>query len=564
MNIFTRLRLAALVLCSFVFTTSYAQKEEDYFITVWDLSLQPLNEKGISFLSLTNGEVEYSWESIPLKQYGSGKFNASNSEVIIPNLPSNAIIKIKFAPQNLKRFYFDYNYQITDVLQWGKVVWKSMERAFYRCRNLNISAVDLPNLTECNSMSFMFCDCNKFKGPLNINNWNTEKITDMSYLFAVTAPLEENPFNQPIGNWNTQNVKNMENMFGGATLFNQPIESWDTRNVNYMSFMFQNANTFNQSIGNWNTKNVFDMMGIFSNAISFNQPIGNWNTESVTNMSQMFMGAFSFNQPIGSWNTQNVQTMKFMFDHAYSFNQPIEQWNTQSVTNMGRMFIAAYSFNQPIGSWNTKNVSSMFQMFQSAISFNQPIENWNTQNVTNMRFMFYNAKSFNQNLGSFKLNPSIAMLNMLDSSNINCTNYISTLNSWANNPNTPTNKEFGAAGLKYSSLAQAARDVLTKPVAQGGKGWTISGDELSKEDCGLITSTQEGVEQVLLSIFPNPAQDKLYLTNALAGSAYKIMDGLGREVNAGTFQNEEISIAGLPSGLYTLVCGNRSFTFVKE
>ena len=688
MNILTSLRLTFLVLCSFIFTTSYAQKEEDYFITVWDLSLASSNTS-ISFYALTSGDVNYTWETIPAGQSGSGKFSVIEYQVYdqvnIYNLPASKTIKLKLAPQNLRRFYFTgYNNPIlVDVSQWGTVVWNSMQDAFRGCTNFNISAIDFPNLSNVKIMNQMFYYCYKLNGPVNINQWNTQNVTDMGSMFSFA-----NSFNQPIGNWNTENVTDMINMFyqaysfnqpignwntgkvtrmrgmfATASSFNQPIENWITGSVTNMSTMFSEAKSFNQPIGNWNTQNVTDMVGMFSVATNFNQPIGNWNTQNVTDMGGMFSYATSFNQPIGSWNTGKVISMRSiffnatsfnqaignwntgsvtdmneMFNYAKSFNQPVGNWNTQNVTDMAGMFIAtnfnqpignwntekvtnmggmfsgaeffnqpvgnwntgsvtymtymfsraksfnqpvgnwdiknvkymndmfshAFSFNQPVGDWNTKNVINLSGMFLQASSFNQPIENWNTENVTNMRFMFYNAKSFNQNLGSFKLNPSIAMLNMLDSSNINCTNYLSTLNSWANNPNTPTNKELGAAGLKYSPLAQAARDLLTKPVAQGGKGWTISGDALSTEDCGLITSNQNGVELSVLSIFPNPAQDKLYLKNAEVGTAYKIIDGLGKEINAGTCQNEEISIAGLQSGLYTLVCGNRHFTFVKE
>ncbi len=106
MNIFTYLRLSALVFCSFFFTPSYAQKEEDYFITVWDLSLGESKNNKIEFYASTTSEVSYLWETVPVGKSGSGKFESNNTNVIIPNLPENATIKLKIAPQNLKRFFF--------------------------------------------------------------------------------------------------------------------------------------------------------------------------------------------------------------------------------------------------------------------------------------------------------------------------------------------------------------------------------------------------------------------------------------------------------------------------
>ncbi len=601
MNIFTSLRLSAIVLLSFLFTTSYAQKEEDYFITVWDLSLDKNSNTSIEFSTLTTGDVIYTWETIPAGQSGRGEIIVSGIQVSISNLPIGKTIKLKLAPQNLKGFYSNYrdNFKLIDVKQWGKAVWSSLEGAFVKSRNLNISATDLPNLTLVKSLNRMFYQCFKLNGPSNINQWNTQNILDMAYMFAYTESFnqpigdwntqnvinmegmfrEAKSFNQPIGNWNTQSAINMENMFENGKLFNQPIGNWNTQNVINTTGMFALAKSFNQPIGNWNTENVLNMNGMFMYAESFNQPIGNWNTQNVIDMNGMFYNASSFNQPIGNWNTSKVTQMNGMFREAKSFNQPIGNWNTQNVTNMEGMFYNAKSFNQPIGNWDTQNVTSMSEMFRNALTFNQPIGKWNTKNVAFMDGMFYGVKSFNQRLDSLTLNQavhfggflatidfttSIYLLFMLDSCGMDCENYSNTLIGWANNPNTPTNKEFGAAGLKYTCLAQAARDILTKPVAQGGKGWTIYGDALSTEDCGLITAEEEGVDKPVLSIYPNPAQDKLFLKNAITNTAYKIIDGLGREVNAGTCENEEISIATLPSGLYTLRCGNRYFTFVKE
>lgn len=669
MNIFTYLRFSALVLCSFLFTQSHAQEEKDYFITVWDLAgFAVTTNTTIEFQALTNGEVNYLWETIPAGQSGFGKFNAENSEVIISNLPAKTVIKLKLAPQNLKRFYFLQNFQnhfkLISVHQWGRAEWQSMENAFNTCVNLEVIATDIPNLDGVKSMHRMFNHCKGLNGPSNINEWNTESVTDMSLIFrnvySFNQPLDKwktqnvtsmesmfegasafnqqigswntesvtnmngmffraSSFDQPIGDWNTENVIDMSNLFRAA-IFNQPIGDWNTKNVTKMESMFQIAVHFNQSIGRWNTQNVINMRNMFRNAAFFDQPIGAWNTGKVTDMSSMFSGTIFFNQPIGAWNTSNVNNMSFMFHHTNSFNQPLNDWNTKNVEDMSNMFDYARDFNQPISNWNTQNLkymSGMFagaqrfnqpignwdthnvvwmdQLFAGASSFNQPIGNWNTQRVTSMRHMFFKAdsfnhplnwntsnvqymegmfreaKSFNQRLDSLALNNTTTFgqrddssPSFLDSCGMDCKNYSYTLIGWANNPNTPTNKEFGAAGLKFSTTAQAARDILTKPVAQGGKGWTIKGDALSTEDCGIILGQEESTSQSILSLYPNPAQDKLFLKNAPVNTAYKIIDGLGREVDGGISQNEEIAVGALPSGIYTLLHQNMHFTFVKE
>lgn len=465
MNIVTYLRLCAIVLCSFIFTASYAQKEEDYFITVWDLSLDNKNSTNIEFASLTTGDVNYTWETFPAGNSGSGMFDADNFLVTIANLPAKATIRLKLEPQNLKRFYFEYRFdrnngKLIDVTQWGKAKWLSMELAFFNCGNLDISTSDLPHLDSVQNMSGMFSQFSKLKGPKNINQWEMK------------------------------NVKNISWMFGGSS-FNQPIDSWNTQNVTNMGGLFSLNTSFNQPIGNWNTQNVIDMGSMFFNAANFNQSIDNWNIEKVANMSQMFGGASSFNQPIGSWNTQNV---------------------------------------------------------------------------TNMSNMFTSASSFNQRLDSLEFNPLVILgsrnigYRLLDHCGIDCKNYSNTLIGWANNTATPTNIYLVSAnGLKYRPLAKYAREILTK-----SKRWTISGDVLSTSDCGVITGQENEISPSTISLYPNPAQDKLFLKNAEVNISYKIIDNLGRTLKSGICQSEEISIADLPSGLYKLVCENKSFTFVKE
>jgi surface protein len=76
-------------------------------------------------------------------------------------------------------------------------------------------------------------------------------------------------------------------MFEGAVSFNQNISSiqntpiWNTENVTNMSYMFYNADKFNGDISGWNTGKVTNMTSMFDNAFSFNQDISGWNTENV-------------------------------------------------------------------------------------------------------------------------------------------------------------------------------------------------------------------------------------------------------------------------------------------
>ena len=324
---------------------------------------------------------------------------------------------------------------MVEVSQWGSTPWESMETAFYGCSNFQITATDVPDLTNVTDMSSMFED-------------------------AIS-------FNSDISLWETSNVTNMALLFTNAATFNQDIGIWNTSNVMYMFGMFLNATSFNQNIGSWSTSNVVRMEYMFKNASSFNQDIGSWNTSNVNNMSAMFQDATSFNSDIGSWNTSNVTNMFYMFRYATSFNQDIGLWNTSNVTNMHQMFLEASSFNQDIGTWNTSNVTNMIGMFANASSFNQDIGTWNTSNVTNMSFMFYDAINFNQSL-NWSLHPSVNLSYMFDHSGLSCGKYTAILNYWSTLPNLPFNRALGASDRLFGTNGQAARDFLVND-----HGWSI-------------------------------------------------------------------------------------------
>jgi surface protein len=192
---------------------------------------------------------------------------------------------------------------------------------------------------------------------------------------------------------------------------------------------------------------------MFEGCSSFNQALPNFNTAAVTNMSAMFFGCNSFNQALpSSFNTAAVTNMSYMFGGCSSFNQPLTNFNTAAVTNMG-------------------------DMFRDCSSFNQALTNFNTAAVTDMRSMFSNARAFNQSLAAWgtQLNASVNLTNFLDNCGMSIANYDATLTGF--NAGTVTGRNLGAVGRQYCASA-TDRANLVKTIANGGKGWTITGDAL--------------------------------------------------------------------------------------
>ena len=370
--------------------------------------------------------------------------------------------------------------KILEVKNWGSIQWVTMNRAFYGCNNLTITALDAPDLSNVINMTQMFDSATSFNQ--SINHWDVSNIQNMFGLFSGCTS-----FNQPLNSWDVSSVVNMSAMFDSATSFNKPLNSWVVSAVTNMSFMFRGSTAFNQPLNSWNVSVVTDMSNMFESATSFNSNITTWNTSAVTNMSVMFSSATAFNQAIGSWNTSAVTNMYAMFSAATTFNQPLttsgNSWNTSAVTNMYYMFGGATSFNQAIGSWNTSAVTDMSYMFIDAIAFNQPLNSWNTSLVTNMSYMFKNASSFNQPLNSWNTSSVTGMFAMFWLA----ASFNSNITTWNTSLVTNMGRMFYGATVFNQAIGSWNTSAVTlmmemftdavafnQPLTTSGNSWNVS------------------------------------------------------------------------------------------
>ena len=140
----------------------------------------------------------------------------------------------------------------------------------------------------------------------HISLWNTENITDMSYLFSNFR------FNDDISKWNVSNVTNMNRMFRSTKSFNQPLNDWDVSNVTNMNGMFY------MTFGKYKAHSIF------------NQPLDKWNVSNVINMNDMFCGAKKFNQSLNNWDVSNVRNMDRMFGLSM---QQLPKWYKKKNSN---------------------------------------------------------------------------------------------------------------------------------------------------------------------------------------------------------------------------------------
>jgi len=189
--------------------------------------------------------------------------------------------------------------EIIEIKQWGDIEWRTMNKAFYGCINLRMTAEDAPDLSN---------------------------VTDMSYMFYKASTL------------------------------NGPVNHWDVSNVNNMLSMFEKAKTFNQNLDKWNVSKVTSMNNMFREALSFDKSINNWDVSSVKDMGGMFYGTMTFDEPLSKWNVSNVTNMSSMFEKAEMFNQSLNDWKVDSKTNLSRMFVGARYFDKKnISSWKVSS-----------------------------------------------------------------------------------------------------------------------------------------------------------------------------------------------------------------
>jgi len=409
------------------------------------------------------------------------------------------------------RIYFNAgsydNAKLISVDQWGTNPWQSMGYAFYGCANLVFNATDAPDLSQVLDMSYMFYDATNFDS--DISGWNVSTVTDMSWMFGVTA------FNQNINGWDVSSVTNMQGMFFADAVFNKDLNLWGNKValVKNMSSMFYRARAFNGNITTWNVSSVTDMSFMFNEADVFNQDISAWTVSSVTNMRGMFSFALAFSQKIGGWDVSSVTNMSQMFSNAIAFNEDLSAWANKLslVTNMSSMFEYAIIFDKPIGSWDVSNVTDMSQMFYGASAFNQDLSAWGDKllSVTSMISMFSFASTFDQNISLWNVTSVTDMAGMFYGAKLSVANYDALLNSWSAQA-VHSNVLFDGGNSQYSTAAQAAHDVLTGSpnlwvITDGGLATMFTVTAINGRN-GAITPTQsipQGTAAVF-TITPDP------------------------------------------------------------
>lgn len=249
----------------------------------------------------------------------------------------------------------------------------------------NLESVDLNLISvENNSLARLFEGCNQLRS-INLNNFDTSNITNMSYMFA-----------------------------GCINLTSLNVSKFKTANVIDMSSMFLDCNNLtNLNVANWNTSKVVNMSGVFKFCYNLARiDLSNWDTSRVTNMVDMFYNCNSLvSLNVSKWDTSSVINMAGLFSACISLRSiNVTNWDTCNVTDMSNMFSNCYALTSlDLSNFKTMKVTDMSYMFDSCPNFiSLNASNWDTSNVINMKGMFrikthspdqvLNIQTNNQNL----------------------------------------------------------------------------------------------------------------------------------------------------------------------
>ena len=235
----------------------------------------------------------------------------------------------------------------------------------------------------------------EFKNLVQINfnnNFNTSKVTNMSWMFFNCTSLTS----LDLSNFNTSNVTNMSDMFYKcSSLTTLDLSSFNTSNVTNMWQMFASCSSLTSlNLGNFNTSKITDMSDMFNSCSSLtNLDLSHFNTSKVTDMSNMFRNCSSLiSLDLSGFNTSKVTDMRYMFCGCSSLtNLDLSGFNTSNVTNMMNMFGGCSSLtNLDLSNLNTSKATNMNNMFSDCSKLTTTINIMNA-NVTNYEYMFYNA-----------------------------------------------------------------------------------------------------------------------------------------------------------------------------
>ena len=254
------------------------------------------------------------------------------------------------------------------------------------------------------SCYYWFYECKNLVNIEGIENLNTEKVTDMTLMFASCSALTS----LDVTKFNTANVTTLMSMFSNcSSLKSLDVTNFDTRNVTNMFYMFNNCSGLTSlDVTKFNTAKVRNMYSMFINCSCLKSlDVTNFDTGNVISMAYMFYECSALTSlDLTNFNTAKVTDMCFMFNKCSGLTSlNLTKFNTAEVTDMRQMFNECSALTTIYASdeFVTTNVETGSNMFFNCIKLKGFIEyNKNTdKDKDNYKYANYKTGYFTKLVG---------------------------------------------------------------------------------------------------------------------------------------------------------------------
>ena len=184
------------------------------------------------------------------------------------------------------------------------------------------------------SLYGFFTSLTKLETITGLEYLNTEKVTDMSYMFNNCSKLTS----LDVSKFNTANVTKMNCMFYNCSkLTSLDVTKFNTANVTDMSYMFNVCSALlSLDVSKFNTANVTKMNCMFYNCSKLTSlDVTKFNTANVTNMQDMFSGCKALTTIYASskFVTTKVTNSSGMFKNCEKLKGEVEEWTDDKATD---------------------------------------------------------------------------------------------------------------------------------------------------------------------------------------------------------------------------------------
>lgn len=157
--------------------------------------------------------------------------------------------------------------KLIEIQSWGDIAWQSMADAFDGCSNLNVTATDTPDLSNCSRMKSIFRNCSSLVGNATFQQWGVSNVNSFAFAF-----FNSSDFNIDLSDWDISSATSLFRMFGGSGL-NQDMSGLSLpSSLNTMEYIFNGSA---MSIPNYSKTLIGWANQVFTNGYPLNVDMNN-------------------------------------------------------------------------------------------------------------------------------------------------------------------------------------------------------------------------------------------------------------------------------------------------